>query len=260
VYWTRRLLVVLAALALVFGTARLLGGGGSNGTGPSAQPVGSEASTPAASGTAGPTVSPQVTTSSSPAPTAGGTRATAPTSALASPTGACHSGDLVAVPDTKGRASAGRPVVLSIALTTKASPACTWVVSADSLVVKVTSGIDDFWSTQQCPGAVLKQSVVVRRDVATTVAVAWNGQRSDADCSRSTAWAEPGYYHVAAAAFGSDPTDVQFRLYPPTARTVTATPTPEATRTAAPSASPKPEGGASGRPASRPARGARKPA
>jgi hypothetical protein len=252
VYWTRRLLVVLVALALVFGIARLLGGAGGSGQQPSARPVGAEASSPAGtdpvSSSAPPTTSPQVTVSSAPTPSATGTGASAPRIPLATPTGACANEDVVAVPSAGKRASAGRPVVLSVSLSTKVSPACTWVVSPDSLVVKVTSGADNFWSTQQCPGAVLKQSVVVRKDVATTVAVAWNGQRSDQDCSRSTDWAEPGYYHVAAAAFGADPTDVQFRLYPPAARTVTATPTP--TSTAKPSGKPsaKPSAKASAKP------------
>jgi hypothetical protein len=45
VYWTRRLLVVAVAFALVFGIARLLGSDGSGG--PTAQPVGADASTSA---------------------------------------------------------------------------------------------------------------------------------------------------------------------------------------------------------------------
>ena len=107
-----------------------------------------------------------------------------------------------------------------------ALPACNWVVSPDHLVVKVTSGEDRFWSTQDCGGAVPKQSVVVRSEAPTTVSMAWNGQRSDADCSRTTSWADPGYYHVVAAAFGAEPTDVQFRLYRPVRETITASPSP----------------------------------
>ena len=51
-----------------------------------------------------------------------------------------------------------------------------------------------------------------------TVSVGWNGQRSDSDCTRSTAWAEPGFYHVVAASFGADPVDVQFELKSPVPR------------------------------------------
>jgi hypothetical protein len=133
----------------------------------------------------------------------------------------------VATPSVKGTAYAGRSVVFRLALTTRESPACTWTVSPGAVVVKVTSGPDRVWSTQQCRGAVPKQAVVVRKDHPATVRVAWNGQRSDDDCTRSTSWAEPGMYHVAAAAFGSDPTDEQFQLLVPPAPTVTKTPKPE---------------------------------
>jgi hypothetical protein len=117
-------------------------------------------------------------------------------------------------------------VVFTLTLTTRVSPACTWQVSPRALVVKVTSGSDRIWSTQECAAAVQKEPVVVRKDVATTVRVGWNGQRSDSDCSRSTPWAEPGYYHVVAAAYGADPVDVQFQLHRPVPRTITATPSP----------------------------------
>ena len=145
---------------------------------------------------------------------------------------------MVATPSVKGTAYAGHPVVFTMTLTTQVSEACTWDVSSRTMVVKVTSGTDRIWSTQECGGAVPKQSVVVRRDTPTTVAVGWNGQRSDTDCTRSTAWAEPGYYHVIAASFGADPIDVQFELKSPVPRTITATPTPENTPSASPKGSP----------------------
>jgi hypothetical protein len=238
VYWTRRLLVVAVAFALVFGIARFLGSGGSGG--PAARPVGATPSsttpaltTPAATPTATPTGRTRQapgtkTREASPAPTP-----------LASPTGACTDGDVVVTPSVKGTAYAGHPVVFTMTLWTRVSEACTWEVSSDAMVVKVTSGSDRIWSTQECVGAVPKQSVVVRRDRPATVAVGWNGQRSDSDCTRSTAWAEPGYYHVIAASFGADPADVQFELKPPVPRTITATPTPENSPTSSPSGSAK---------------------
>jgi hypothetical protein len=122
-----------------------------------------------------------------------------------------------------------------MSLTTKVTPACNWVVSPEHLVVKVTSGKDRFWSTQDCGDAVPKQSVVVRSDAPTTVSLAWNGLRSDADCSRTTSWADPGYYHVVAAAFGAEPTDVQFRLLKPVRETITASPSPSPSSSSSPS-------------------------
>jgi hypothetical protein len=255
VYWTRRCVLLLLALLLVFGISRLLGGGG--GTDPTAQQVGAaatssapaSAATTSASPTPTTTTDPQATAAATTGPTAtatagGSKRSTSPSAQpLAAPTGPCSAGDIVTTPSVKGAAYAGRPVVFRLALTTKESPACTWTVSARAVVVKVTAGPDRVWSTQQCRGAVPKQAVVVRKDHPATVAVAWNGQRSDADCTRSTSWAEPGLYHVVAAAFGSDPTDEQFQLLTPPAPTVTKTPEPEqkgrgdrSTPTASPSA------------------------
>jgi hypothetical protein len=240
VYWTRRLLVVAVVFALVFGIARLLGSSGSGA--PQARPVGAAAST---SNPAPGSMTPQATPGAASLGATGGAvkgKTPSPTP-LASPSGPCSDSDVVATPSVKGTAYAGHSVVFTMTLTTLTSPACTWDVSSRALVVKVTSGIDRIWSTQECSGAIPKQSVVVRKDHPVEVSVAWNGQRSDRDCTRSTAWAEPGYYHVIAASFGAEPIDVQFALESPVPRTITATPTPtkdpkKATQSSSPSASP----------------------
>ena len=250
VYWTRRVLVLVVALALVYGVARLLGGGG--GQQPTARAVGAEASTtpPTATSAVSPALTPSATDSATAGTTdgatAGSTEGAMPgapaTTALAQPTGACSSGDLVATPSVRGTAHGGHPVVFTIALTTRTSPACTWTVSPQTLVVKVTSGPDDVWSTQQCPGAIGKQAVVLRNNAPVDVTVAWNGRRSDEGCTDVPPWAQPGDYHVAAAAFGSDPVDVQFPLLGAVTRTVTMTPTPTPTASSKATAS-SPAGG-----------------
>ena len=242
VYWTRRLLLVVLAFALVFGIARLLGSGGSGD--PTATPVGATPTTSDARVTT-PAASPLATPTGRVAQTGtkGSPNGTPTPTPLASPTGTCVDSDVVATPSVKGTAYAGHSVVFTMTLVTRVSEACTWDVSSRSMVVKVTSGSDRIWSTQECSAAIPKQSVVVRRDQPTTVAVGWNGQRSDTDCTRSTAWAEPGYYHVVAASFGSEPVDVQFELKSPVPRTITATPTPS--RTPSATTSPKASGKAS---------------
>jgi hypothetical protein len=70
----------------------------------------------------------------------------------------------------------------------------------------------------------------VRKHHRTEVDLVWNGQRSDSTCSRTTLWAQPGFYHAEAAALGSEPTDVQFELRPAVAPTITASPTPDPER------------------------------
>jgi hypothetical protein len=126
----------------------------------------------------------------------------------------------------QGSAYAGGDVRLTLELSTVESPACNWSVSADTLAVKLTSGSDRIWSTQDCRPAVPNKTVVLRKQQGTLLDVTWSGRRSDADCSRNTQWAEPGYYHVEAAAMGADPESEQFYLQPPAPVTITPTPTP----------------------------------
>jgi hypothetical protein len=147
---------------------------------------------------------------------------------LAMPTGPCQDSDVRVVPAMEENVYAGGDVRLTLALSTFASPACNWEVSAESIAVKLTSGSDRIWTSQECPNAVPEEPVVLRSTQETLVDVVWSGRRSDSDCSRTTLWAEPGYYHLSAAAMGSEPESQQFRLMPPAPVTITPSPTPRA--------------------------------
>lgn len=264
VYWTRRLVLLAVAFALVFGVAHLLGGGG-GGNEPSAQPVGAEVSssptsastsavpTPAPVGTA-PTLSSSPTVTQS--PSAGKSGGKSPTAtALPEPTGTCSVDDIVVAPSIKDQAHAGKPVTFAMQLTTKSTPACTFAVAPDSLVVKITSGSDRIWSTQDCPKAVPTKSVVLRKDTPTTLDVTWSAMRSDTSCSKTTQWAQPGYYHAMAAIFGAEPVDDQFELLKPVRPTVTAKPSPSSKASAKPSSEPSKQ--ASSKPSSKPSKKSR---
>lgn len=234
-------MLVLGVLALLlFGVTRLVGG-----SGPDARPASAPVAAPSSALTPSTTQPPARVTS--PASQAGqqtqgtsliatpggngrhGTHrhhgATPTSTPLAVPTGPCANGDVLVTPAVR-RAYAGQDVTITLDLTTKTSPACTWEVSPTTVVVQLTSGSDEVWSSQDCPGALGQHSVVVRKDQPTEVRLVWGGRRSDATCSRSTLWAQPGWYHVEAAAYGAGPTDEQFHLLQPPRPTVTRTPKP----------------------------------
>jgi hypothetical protein len=226
VYWTRRLLVIGTALALVVGIARLLTPSSDGRAPDEAQQVAAQAS---ASGTA--------------AATGDGTKKkrkhkkkkdktptpAAPTPpVLAVPTGPCTSSDVVVTP-TLTEATAGAEVLVTLELTTRVAEACTWTVSPETLTMKITSGPDDIWSSRQCPAAIPTREVVVRRAVGSKLGVRWSGRRSDDDCSALTEWARPGYYHVVAAALAGEPSDLQVELVKPPRPVVTVTITPSPT-------------------------------
>ncbi len=217
------MLVLVVAFALVFGISRLLGGGSDSEAKPSAQPA---AAVESASGTPS-----ALSTSDAQAPgkaeTPKSKKRSKVTVPLATPSGPCQDSDVRVVPAMDGNAYAGDDVALTLELSTFASPACNWEVSADTIAVKLTSGSDRVWSSQDCPSAVPEEPVVLRNRQAVLVDVTWSGRRSDSDCSRTTLWAEPGYYHVSAAAMGSEPESEQFELLAPAPVTITPTPTPK---------------------------------
>jgi hypothetical protein len=223
VYWFRRSMVLLSALALVFAIGRLLDG--SQGGPPSdtavqsaSTPSSSQTSSPAA-GLAGP-MPLRLVVSGAAQPTATGTPVV-----LAAPSGPCAIDEITVTP-TVPTAVAGGTVSLVLELT-GIRPACTFSVTSKTVVAKVTSGKDRIWSTQDCPHAIRAANVVVRSAAPTKVVVSWSGRRSDDDCSRSTSWALPGYYHLTAAAIGSEPGTAQFLLAVPPRPVVTKTAHPK---------------------------------
>jgi len=218
IYWRRRLLVLGLGLALVFTLSRVLGGGGDGGdpTGADAASQVSGDSSPAPSGD-GPSSRAHPTESGRPKKPKQTTTPQEPV--LAQPDGPCADSDILITPSVD-EAIAGRPVTVTLELRTATAEACTWRVSANHVAMKITSGVDQIWTSRQCPGAVPVQDVVVRRDVTTFVDVPWKARRSAAGCPIPTDWALPGTYHVHAAALGGEPAEARFELERPSPQVI----------------------------------------
>jgi hypothetical protein len=220
VYWVRRGMVLLVAFLLVFGIGKLLGGTGADDPGSAIKANTSSAGEQQAAGgsaTLGP-VAPSTKVR---------TKAKVP---LLPPSGKCLDDEVTVLPSVP-RAWAGTPSVIWLQLQ-GTQPACTFDVSPESMVVKIASGKDRIWSSQECPKAIPTTQVVVRSGQPVSVPVIWSGRRSDEQCTNEAGWAFPGFYHVYAAAFGSTPTDVQFEVTRAPTRTVTRTPKPKASPSA----------------------------
>jgi len=216
-------MVLVSAAALVFAVGRVLGGGSGS------QPVRSSWPITAAKSSVTPTPTPGVAGPQplDPASTGKATQP-GPTGSpveLAVPNGPCAIDEITVTPSVPAAVAGGR-VEVQLELS-GIRPACTFSVSSRTLATKITSGNDRIWSTQDCPNAIKPASIVIRSAEPTTVAVAWNGRRSDDDCSKTTAWALPGYYHVTASVIGSEPGDAQFRLGLPPRPVVTKTAKPK---------------------------------
>lgn len=222
VYWIRRGIAVLLALLLVFVIGQALTSfGGDDGSAPP------KASTVADKKDSGP--QPDGTGAGSAAGTEQSPRKAKKKTALpeSAPTGQCEDED-VTVTSTVSRVDGGGRTTLPIELTT-AGDACTWRVSSKTVVLKITSGTDRIWSSQDCKDSIPTTDVVVRPEgeKVAQVDVGWTGRRSSSDCPKGTGWADPGFYHVTAASLGGEPTDTQFEVAAPPRPTVTKTTHPK---------------------------------
>jgi len=141
------------------------------------------------------------------------------------PAGPCLDNGIITTPQVS-EAVAGGPIVINLQLSGTV-PACSFKTGPKTLAVKITSGKDDIWSSQDCPKAIPVQDVVVRAGSPTVVPVRWSGRRSDPDCSQQGAWALPGFYHVEAATLGSTPGDLQFKVTAPGPRVIIKTQKPK---------------------------------
>ncbi len=220
VYWIRRMLLIGTALALTVGLGMTLTRLSDGSSGPGGAAV-------------------QAAAQSSAAPTAADSQASEkkkkstkkkrkkkPAETLPQPSGPCLASDVDATPVVKD-AVAGGPVSVRFRIVTRLSLACTWQASSESLTMKITSGEDLIWSSQQCPRAIPTKDLVLRRSKASWLTMKWSAKRSDEDCGRATEWALPGWYHISVAPLGGEPEDVQFKLSLPEAEVITASPSPE---------------------------------
>lgn len=143
---------------------------------------------------------------------------------LATPAGQCDDTDVLVSPAVAG-AVAGRDVTISLSLRTATAAACTWRVSANHLALKITDGDDEVWASRECPKLVPTRSVVVRKDVTSSISLTWNSRRSEEGCPGATDYAQAGDYTVAAAAIGGEPGESSFELSSPSPAVITV-PTP----------------------------------
>jgi hypothetical protein len=227
VYWRRRLAVLSVALLVFLGVGKVLGHGSDGSSDDRAEQAGASTLTsPTATVPADePTKKRKHRGKGSRTPDPTPTPTPTPTPVLPDPTGPCADDDVFITPTVPAPVG-GADITVLLNLQTRATEACTWHLSPDTVTVNVVSGHDQIWLSKQCPDAIPVQDVVVRLASVTQVPVVWSSRRSDEECSDRTAWALPGFYHVRAAAYGGEPTDVQFELVPPTPPTVTQTATP----------------------------------
>ncbi len=107
-------------------------------------------------------------------------------------------------------AKVGRSNTATFLLTSTDTAACTLSITASTLVVRVTSGTDTVWSSDDCPDALLARRLVLRADPASSYMFTWDGQRSSDGCLLDDATVKSGGYWVEAALIGGEPQKAYF--------------------------------------------------
>jgi hypothetical protein len=218
VYWTRRALVLVVLLALLYGVARLYDAMAGDGT---TEP---EAATPVA-GTPTAIPTPVPTPTAMIGPTAQGTagatstpddeeRAEPRRKRLPKPDGPCADSDVLVEPVIED-AHLNEPIEIGLAVRTAEAAACYWEVNPESVFLTIADEERTLWTSQQCPGSLPTEQVVARRTKPATVTLRWNGKESDVSCSDLTPWVLTGSYTATAIARGSVvPTETELVLLP----------------------------------------------
>ena len=176
VYWRRRLLTLGAVVVVLALVLRACGADGCNG-----------ALTPGPTGTTGP----------SPTGTA---RPTAPatTPAPSAQVGPCPDTAIVvsARADAQTYSAARRPI-LTIAVANKGTVPCTRDVGQAAREIRVTSGNERIWSSDDCsPGGGSQMTTLLPGAAPVTFSVTWSRKRSAPNCPAGAENASPGTYRV----------------------------------------------------------------
>lgn len=206
VYWTRRVLALIVLLVVIsllwWCVQKVTGNADDSAAAPPAKQSGdatSGADDRAASAPTTPTTSVPADEGQQPRKHKKKKRKAPPLA----PTGGCDVSE-VAMTIEVSDVDQGKANPIKLELTGPAGTACTQAITSNTLVLRITSGDDVIWSSDDCPDQLLASEVVVRDDPAGVYTFKWNGRRSTGSCAGVGAAAKPGGYWVEAALIGAD--------------------------------------------------------
>ena len=219
-YWARRVAVLIALVVVAGLVVALVVNATRAGSAVSAAPVPppvtappadspSPSATPSASPSASGSGSPSA--SSTPSPSAS-TKPKATPKPKPTPTGpvACEPEELRATLTGKQRLKPEQGTTFTLSLINGSATACVVSVTPENFELKLYSGTDRIWTSDDCAKAIEPRKATVKAEDAVEWTMAWDGQRSRAGCGSRPEVPRPGTYFATAQLEGAKP--VQLRM------------------------------------------------
>lgn len=222
-YWQRRGIVIIGALAVIVALivviANLAGGSDQQ----QAVPAGATtqaASTPAATpGTAARTPAAASTPKSSEKATAAPPKASASAKASTAapppskaPTPACTPSQLRATLRGDQSLKVEQKNTFTISVINGGPTTCIVSVTPSTFELKIYSGTDRIWSTDDCSTSVKPIEKAVGSEAEIEWTLTWNGRRSAEDCKNRSEIPQAGTYFATAQLKGADPVQLRMTL------------------------------------------------
>ena len=106
----------------------------------------------------------------------------------------------------------GQPVTFTLALINHNGRACVLKRTPATVELKIYSGTDRIWSTDDCAKLVAPTSQLVKVASTVTWKVAWDGRRSAAGCGHRSGTPRAGTYFATFQFSGAKPTQQRMIL------------------------------------------------
>lgn len=217
-YWLRRALVLTAAILVLAVVVVLIVSQTNNSSAISASPAptaptasaASAAPTPASTASPRPAGAPSASTTTTTKPKASGTASAKPAKPTKVPILACPADQLRATLTGKTRLKPKKSNTFVISLINGSGQTCRLAVNGANFELKIYSGTDRIWSSDDCSKAVKKINKTVRAERAVAWRMTWDGRRSRDDCKRRPEIPKAGTYFATAQYDGAKP--VQLRM------------------------------------------------
>ena len=123
---------------------------------------------------------------------------------------ACQPEDLRATLTGRQRLKPEQKTTFTLSLINGSATTCVVSVTPKTFELKIYSGTDRIWSSDDCARAVKPRKATVKAEDALEWRMAWDGQRSRAGCRSRPEAPKPGTYFATAQLDGAKP--VQLRM------------------------------------------------